>query len=400
MESIPHDGHLEPTYIEAEPERAPLPTIHGSYCSALLRQSHPPLAPGRFRPISIKPAGERPRPYPMGELPLFQGKLDATDRDFILASLLTGGTSGWMHFRENRALIIWRGDKIERYYRILGHLGKGGRGSVWEAREKVSDKGVAIKQAHDKTDKSRLSREYRALGKIEGDGDLYFYAGADDPALVMPLMHGDLKSALDSGRFSRKQRLHLLAAIWREIARLHKLQVAHRDVKLENFLIEEMEDGTIRVKLADVEDASWEEGGKLESSQIAGTKTLMKYVECRAMEEEGGDKLRMAMAMDILAGALDSYLLVGGGPPKRLDAQGFSYGIAGCTQRQFEEEMGRSAAAKELWKVLNETRRLKFEARQEPGLATRIADRIEAIVASFPKEESSPGAASSSSAAG
>ena len=92
------------------------------------------------------------------------------------------------------------GDLISGKYRLLRLLGAGGMGSVWAARNELTDRDFAIKFLHPKLadNKEALQRfflEARACGQIKHPAvvDVYDMGQAEDgsPYLVMQLLEGE-----------------------------------------------------------------------------------------------------------------------------------------------------------------------------------------------------------------
>jgi len=139
---------------------------------------------------------------------------------------------------------------------ILGLIGQGGMGLVYQARQRHLERLVALKlmpqkPGADPTFGERFHREARVLarlnhphivavydfGRVEG----YFY-------LLMEYVDGvNLRQAMRAGRFSPEQALALVPRICDALQYAHDEGILHRDIKPENLLL----DTRGRIKIAD-----------------------------------------------------------------------------------------------------------------------------------------------------
>src|SRR3954465_4719238 len=101
---------------------------------------------------------------------------------------------------ENRTTIPHPGALISGKYRLLRLLGAGGMGSVWAARNELTDRDFAVKfllptLAQSKEALNRFFLEARACGQIKHPAivDVYDMGQAEDgsPYLVMELLEGE-----------------------------------------------------------------------------------------------------------------------------------------------------------------------------------------------------------------
>jgi len=145
-------------------------------------------------------------------------------------------------------------------YDIVRVLGKGAMGTVYEARDPVLDRRVAIKtiavhglSAEGVRDyEIRFRTEARSCARLQHPNIVSVYdSGRDGETayLVMEYVEGqDLKYHLDQGDvFTLDQTLRIMRDLLSALSYAHAHQVVHRDVKPGNLLIEA--DG--RVKLTD-----------------------------------------------------------------------------------------------------------------------------------------------------
>ncbi|WP_051969870.1 serine/threonine-protein kinase [Kitasatospora azatica] len=142
------------------------------------------------------------------------------------------------------------GDLLEERYRLVGELGRGGFGVVWEAYDERIGRQVAVKTLRhqgagsDATDLARLRREVEVLarlvhpnivlvfdvGEFDADGERFSY-------IVMELLNGlTLKQALLAGRPQLLQALDWAGQLCAALAAAHAHDVIHRDIKPENIM--------------------------------------------------------------------------------------------------------------------------------------------------------------------
>lgn len=140
------------------------------------------------------------------------------------------------------------GTMVAGKYRIQHHLGGGGMGAVYKARQVALDKEVALKVMHaelssDATFAARFNREARAASRLahpnsiavmdfgaETDGRLY---------LVMEFVDGkDLEAMLvANGALPVARIVSILSQVLAALSVAHDLGIVHRDLKPENILI-------------------------------------------------------------------------------------------------------------------------------------------------------------------
>ena len=173
---------------------------------------------------------------------------------------------------------------IARKYELRREIGRGGMGSVWEARDLDLDRVVALKlivgkHALSAEYKRRFQAEARALAQLKTEYvvDVYdFGFDGESPYIVMEFLEGETLDAL----FNREKRLSLDQTI--ELARQMAAglsaaaaqDIVHRDLKPANVLLTPAESG-YRAKLLDFGvawssqgDNSADEGHKLIGTPI------------------------------------------------------------------------------------------------------------------------------------
>src|SRR6476620_3205736 len=145
-------------------------------------------------------------------------------------------------------------------YRILGVLGEGGMGTVYEAAETGPvRRRVALKIVraglNSREVLARFALERQALALMSHDGIAkVFHAGATEhgePYFAMELVHGlPITEYCDSQRLNAKQRLELFNTVCQAVQHAHQKGVIHRDLKPSNIIVTE-QDGVARAKVID-----------------------------------------------------------------------------------------------------------------------------------------------------
>ena len=150
-------------------------------------------------------------------------------------------------------MLLPPGSRIGRY-EILDHIGSGGMGVVYKARDEVLDRTVAVKLLPPEfvSDPDRLRRfelEARATGRLSHPNIVsIFDAGLDgtQPYLVTELLDGEtLGDRLAKGPLSFATALQLTRQVAHALGAAHAQGVVHRDLKPDNILI--TREGTAKV---------------------------------------------------------------------------------------------------------------------------------------------------------
>ena len=145
------------------------------------------------------------------------------------------------------------GKKLGRY-EILAHLGAGGMGEVYRAKDADLGRMVALKllpQAS-QTDPERLHRfehEARAASALNHPNIVTIYEiGYEDgvPFIAMELVEGNtLRVLLNRRPFLNKRALALAAQAAEGLAKAHAAGIVHRDLKPENIMV--TTDGFVKI---------------------------------------------------------------------------------------------------------------------------------------------------------
>jgi serine/threonine protein kinase len=205
-------------------------------------------------------------------------------------------------------------------YRLVGEIGRGGMGVVYEADDLPLARRVAVKVLATELvapgDAERLEREARIIARLEhpgivpvhdvgtlADGRVYY---------AMKLVRGTRLDRWIAGQPHRTDRLRLFLRICEAVAFAHANGVVHRDLKPENIMAGEF--GAVLVMdwgLAKPSGASEPQG------MIAGTPGFM------APEQSRGESEAVDASTDVYALGAILDLMIGSGDgavPRRLAA--------------------------------------------------------------------------------
>ncbi len=144
------------------------------------------------------------------------------------------------------------GDQVDRF-RLLRRIGKGGFGVVFEARDEVLGRLVALKlvrSVHRVTPASeRLFMEAEAAARLSHPNIVtLFDVGRCDrgPYLVLELLRGEsLAARLDRGSVQLPEAVRIGCEVAKALAHAHRHAVVHRDLKPGNVFLGE--DGQVKV---------------------------------------------------------------------------------------------------------------------------------------------------------
>src|SRR5262249_20649896 len=133
-------------------------------------------------------------------------------------------------------------------YQILDHLGAGGMGEVFRARDLRLDREVAIKVlperfAEDADRVARFEREARAVAALAHPNILVLHdVGTDQGvyfAVTELLEGGTLRSRLAGGPMPWREAAAVGMAVAEGLAAAHAKGIVHRDLKPENLFLTE-----------------------------------------------------------------------------------------------------------------------------------------------------------------
>ena len=151
-------------------------------------------------------------------------------------------------------MTIGPGSRLETY-ELVAHIGRGGMGDVWLARDLRLDRKVAVKvlPPHLTDDPDRIARfrqEARATSALNDPNvcTIHTLGETDDGRLFIAMEYIDgttLRQRLASGPTAIPEALDISAQIASGLAAAHTAGVIHRDVKPENVMIRA--DGLVKI---------------------------------------------------------------------------------------------------------------------------------------------------------
>ena len=156
-------------------------------------------------------------------------------------------------------------------YDLVGELGSGGFGDVYEARKHRLDKPVALKVLHAHLTKDaeaveRFGREARAAARfrhphIVSVSDIGEAGGVH--FIEMELLEGEsLKDRLARGPLSVAEAVDVLAPVCAAVAAVHDQGIVHRDIKPANVFLTAPLAGVVHPKLLDFGIARLRDGAR------------------------------------------------------------------------------------------------------------------------------------------
>jgi eukaryotic-like serine/threonine-protein kinase len=203
-------------------------------------------------------------------------------------------------------------------YEILGELGRGGMGVVYQARQVRLNRPCALKMilagAHATPEAAaRFLAEAKAIARLQHVHivQIYHIGEADGlPFLELEyLSGGSLDRQLDGTPWPAKRAAHLGEQLARGSAEAHRLGIVHRDLKPANVLL--TADGTPKITDFGLAKTLGTESGLTQSELIMGSPSYM------GPEQASGQARQAGPAADIYAVGAILYELLTGRPPFR-----------------------------------------------------------------------------------
>lgn len=137
-------------------------------------------------------------------------------------------------------------------YEIVGLLGEGGMGVVYEAIQSAPRRPVALKVIRQRSLHAKIRRRFEGeamiLSRLNHPGIASVYASgvsedpesAGTPYVAMELVRGQpLTEYANAHDLDTEQRLQLLCKVCESIAHAHTVRIVHRDLKPSNILVDE-----------------------------------------------------------------------------------------------------------------------------------------------------------------
>ncbi|WP_437672950.1 cytochrome c peroxidase [Sorangium sp. So ce131] len=193
---------------------------------------------------------------------------------------------------------------LDSRYLILGLLGEGGMGAVYEARHlgtgrRVAVKVITSKLAQDEAVMARFEREARAAGAIDSEHIASVLDSGRDRATGLPYLVMELLSGEDVDQLLRRLgplhpelALCIVGQACVGLQKAHDARVMHRDIKPANLFLARRDEGEVSVKLLDfgVAKIQAEEAAEFQqeltaTSNLIGSPIYMSPEQARNMKD-------------------------------------------------------------------------------------------------------------------
>lgn len=211
-------------------------------------------------------------------------------------------------------------------YRVIGEIGRGGMGVVYECEQASPRRRVAVKVVDSLRNAAKLESRLRAEAQIQGrlqhpgiaqiyDAGIARIGATARPYIVMELIDGTpLRAYAGDPSRSVRDQLELVASIADAMASAHTRGVIHRDLKPDNVLVlpggqpKILDFGIARL----VDDVTIAMTTMTQEGQILGTLAYM------APEQLSGKSSSVGPPADVYALGAMAYELLAGHPPIQL----------------------------------------------------------------------------------
>lgn len=210
-------------------------------------------------------------------------------------------------------------------YRILGLIGEGGMGTVYEAEQEHPRRTVALKIIKlgmaSPSLLRRFEQESQALGRLQHPGIAQiFEAGTVDtgfgpqPYFAMEFIRGrSLQDYCESNHLNIKQRLEIIVKICDAVQHAHQRGLIHRDLKPGNILVDDAgQPKVLDFGVARVTDSDARATQRTDLGQLVGTLAYM------SPEQALADPLDIDTRSDVYSVGVILYELLAGRLPYTL----------------------------------------------------------------------------------
>jgi serine/threonine protein kinase len=220
------------------------------------------------------------------------------------------------------------GTTIDGRYEVIGVLGEGGMGTVYEVRHKMLARSFAMKLlrrdiAREEDLAARFTNEAKATGSIKHPHivSITDFGQLDDgtPYFVMELLVGQTLAQVlkESGPFELPRARAILLQVTSALAQAHTSGVIHRDLKPENVFLARPAGGAMSAVQDDVKIVDFGAAKVLGSSRI--TKTGIVFGTPHYMSPEQASGQPVDHRADIYALGVIMYEMLTGRVPFEAD---------------------------------------------------------------------------------
>ena len=191
-------------------------------------------------------------------------------------------------------------------YELLGHIARGGMADVYEARDTLLGRRVAVKVLHsqfssDEAFVKRVRREAQAAANLSHPNIVGIFDWGQEGStyfIVMELVEGrSLRDVLrDDGPMMPRRALEISAEVAAALSVAHRSGLVHRDIKPGNMLL--AADGTVKVTDFGIARA-WDDSSELtKTGAVIGTATYFSPEQAQgAPADERSDIYALGVVM-------------------------------------------------------------------------------------------------------
>jgi serine/threonine-protein kinase len=236
----------------------------------------------------------------------------------VLVTEAIGSRANWQETETNSDSSVWPPQLPFRMgdYQLLEHVGQGGMGIVFRAKQISLGREVAIKmiqrnRLNSPEDHQRFLAEAEATARLEHPGIVQVYEVGEfegTPYFSMQFIRGEtLSQRLQNGPLPQRQTALLMAAVSRAIDYAHKQGILHRDIKPSNIILDE--GGTVRVTDFGLAKFFGTNDHLTRTGAILGTPSYM------SPEQASGRSNQLGPTSDVYSLGTVLYHLLTGRPP-------------------------------------------------------------------------------------
>ncbi len=166
----------------------------------------------------------------------------------ILLAVLVG-------FQVKKYYAVWRGTKYVAHFKLLQRIGEGGSGTVYQARDRLTRRIVALKVLHGRLEESsdgirRFLQEAEIGQRLKHDHIVNIYeAGSQGKTRYISMEYLDGQTLNDyrraQGNMDFAELFPIADQVLDGLAAIHEQEIVHRDLKSANIMV--LEGGHIKI---------------------------------------------------------------------------------------------------------------------------------------------------------